>query len=343
MNNQNSQQLNSSPSAALPTAAYIHIPFCKSKCFYCDFNSYPGQEGLRAEFVDALVKEINAAIDSKNPLETVYFGGGTPTLLSAEHLLRILEAIRAKFGISPDAEVTIEANPGTVTPETLAALRNGGFNRLRIGVQSFDDQTLQILGRIHSAKEAQRAFLEARKANYGNISIDLMYALPDQTISNWESTLQKALELSPEHISLYELSIEEGTHFGNLRSRCMIQLPDEDLQLEMYQMAIDRLTSAGFEHYEVSNFARPGRRSRHNQVYWRNEPYYGFGAGATGYVQGIRYTNTATPRDYIDQVNASGRAVATEESLTGRESMGETIMLGLRMLDGVDTFAFEHR
>lgn len=295
------------------------------------------------DYVEALLKEIAAAEPSETPLESIYFGGGTPTVLPVDALEDILDALRARFRFAPDAEITIEANPGTVDLSILSALREIGFNRLSMGVQSFDDTILGRIGRVHTADQAREAFSAGRAAGFNNISIDLMYALPDQTASDWHSTLESALALAPEHISLYELTVEERTVFGNLRKHCMLNLPDEDLQIEMYTDAIKTLTANGYEHYEISNFAIQGRRSRHNQTYWRNEPYFGFGAGATAYVGGVRSTNLADPAAYIDKINSDGNAVESSEVVTGRLAMGETIMLGLRMLDGVDLPAFEAR
>lgn len=325
-----------------PRAAYVHVPFCRAKCFYCDFNSYPGQEKLFDDYVDAVIIEICAA-PAGLPLDSVYFGGGTPTVLTPGALGSLVRAIRDRFGISEGAEVTVEANPGTVSMDSLSRLRSDGFNRLSIGVQSFDDGILSRIGRIHTANEARESLRSGRDAGFDNISVDLMYALPGQSLSDWRSTLTSAIELAPEHISLYELTVEEGTVFGNLRKKCQLRLPDEDAQVDMYTAAIDMLVASGYEHYEISNFALPGRRSRHNQVYWRNEPYFGFGAGASGYVGGVRYTNVRPISDYIEIVRTTGRAVESSESLTGRQLMGETVMLGLRMLDGINLEDFERR
>ncbi|HOM72334.1 MAG TPA: radical SAM family heme chaperone HemW, partial [Armatimonadota bacterium] len=285
-------------------SAYVHIPFCRAKCFYCDFNSYPGRENLFKDYVTALILEINRAEPVEAELDSVYFGGGTPTILPPDALASVLDAINSRFGISGSAEVTVEANPGTVDASSISELCKAGFNRLSIGVQSFNDDILERIGRIHTTSEARSAIMQGRDAGFSNISIDLMYALPDQTIEDWQNTLDAALEISPEHISLYELTVEEGTVFGNLRRKCQINLPDEDLQIEMYTLAINSLTNAGYEHYEVSNFAKPGYRSRHNQVYWRNEPYFGFGAGASGYIGGTRYTNISSPDFYIERLLA---------------------------------------
>ena len=322
-------------------AAYLHIPFCAAKCYYCEFNSYPAQEPLFDDYVRAIQLEILCAKDD-SPLSTVYFGGGTPTVLSFAQLKAMLDAVYDKFGVDSDAEITIEANPCTVDISKLSALRESGFNRLSLGVQSLDDDMLQKLGRIHSTSEALDAYSNARKAGFENIGIDLMFALPNQTIFDWRAALSRAMDLFPEHISLYELSIGEGTKFAELYTGSSV-LPDEDLKLEMYQATIDTLTTAGYEHYEVSNFARPGFRSRHNQVYWQNKPYCGFGAGATSYIDGVRSTNIKSPKDYIDSLLNGGSPVDSSEVVSKETSMGETVMLALRTADGLNRLAFKER
>lgn len=323
-----------------PAAAYVHIPFCPSKCHYCGFSSYPGLGPLFDRYVAALSLEIRRTTEARprdlHSLRTLYFGGGTPTLLSAKLLAGLVEVVRDSLGLDDDAEVTVEANPGTVDVPKLAQLLGAGFNRLSLGIQSLDASLLARLGRAHTAQQALDAYRAARDAGFGNVGIDLMFALPGQSRETWATTLDAAVELSPEHISLYELSIEEGTRFATLCAEGKLQPADEDLQLAMYEDAIDHLTRAGYEHYEVSNFARPGLRSRHNQVYWRNEPCYGFGAGATSYVDGRRERRVEIPSDYIDAIESGGGAIEYAEELTGPALAGETIVLGLRMLEGVD-------
>jgi len=323
-------------------AAYVHIPFCVSKCNYCDFNSYPGLGSLFDDYVRALILEIErapAGMASDGELDSVYFGGGTPTVLPPPALASILDAIRSRLGVAPDAEITTEANPGTVDISKFVELYAAGFNRLSLGVQSFDDEMLAALGRVHTARQAMDAFEAAREAGFANVGIDLMFALSGQTLRHWDQTLSAAIELSPEHISLYELSIEEGTRFEALRSLGRLDLPDEDTQLEMYELAIARLKAAGFEHYEVSNFARPGFRSRHNQVYWRNDPHFAFGAGATSYLMGERSRRPSDPNAYVQAIAAGVEAVESSERLEGRALLAETLIQGLRMLDGVDLAA----
>ena len=320
-----------------PRAAYVHIPFCISKCHYCDFDSFPGLDALFDDYVRALILEIDRTrADDGADLDSVYFGGGTPTVLSAAALISVLRALDSRFVVAPDCEVTIEANPGTVGESRLAELRGAGFTRISLGVQSFDDGFLTRLGRAHNARDAIDAYEGARAAGFANVGIDLIFALPGQTASHWETTLDAALGLSPEHISLYELTIEQGTRFARMCAEGLLELPDEDAMLEMYETAIENLTSAGYEHYEVSNFARPGFRSRHNQVYWRNEPFYGFGAGATSYVRGVRAHRISDPRAYIEAIFSGSDAVDSSEELSRRARLAETVILGLRMLEGVD-------
>lgn len=324
------------------SAVYIHIPFCRAKCYYCDFVSYPGLETRHREYVEALLIEISRATP-EGEITSLYIGGGTPTVLAAAQLAEILGAVRARFQVADEAEITLEANPGTVEAAKLRALRRAGFNRLSLGVQAMEDETLQLLGRIHSAQEAIDAYRGAREAGFDNISIDLMYALPGQSMAQWQETLAWAVALQPEHASLYELTIEEGTRFAELFAAGRLPAPEDDLRLEMYEAAISELTSAGFEHYEVSNFARPRRRSRHNQVYWRNESHFGFGAGAVRYLNGERCALTKSVEEYIAAIRAGGEAAESCEQLTGRRLMGETVMLALRTSEGVELAEFARR
>ena len=328
---------------------YVHIPFCLRKCLYCDFTSYPGKEGLFAEYVEALRAEIRLAAGRfpEVHVPTIYFGGGTPNVLSADQLSSILGQIWESFQVADNAEITLESNPG------LPIIRNS-FNRLSLGVQSFHDSELRALGRIHTADEAVQAY---RDAEFSNISVDLMYGIPGQTLNSWRQTLDMALDLGPEHVSLYSLTIEEGTPYWDMCQSGSLELPGNDVEADMYDLAIEMLTGAGYEHYEISNFAKPGFECRHNITYWRNEPYFGFGAGATSYLPSegemgregegakkpTRMTNTASVEEYIRRIGSGESPVESEECLTGRASMGETMFLGLRMLRGVDVDAFRRR
>ena len=343
------------------SSIYIHIPFCVRKCLYCDFTSYAGMEKLFEPYVEALKTEIrlSAAKFPGSKISTIYFGGGTPTVLSPEQLSGILEQIAQSFHVDEDAEITIEANPGVRSQESEARSQSGLSdmsdlsdasdsespipNRLSLGIQSLHDNELKLLGRIHTAQDAIQAFRDAREAGFQNISLDLMYGIPAQTTQSWRETLKKALKLSPEHISLYSLTVEEGTSFHKMHQAGELTLPGNDIEADMYEEAIRTLTAAGFIHYEISNFAKPGFESRHNTTYWRNEPYFGFGAGATSYLEGIRAMNTSDVKEYIRRIGSDERPVASKECLTGRAAMGETMFLGLRMLCGVDIDAFADR
>ncbi len=332
-------------------AAYIHIPFCASKCLYCDFNSYPGRAELFEPYVDAVKAEIRQYAErfSGARIPTVYFGGGTPTLLSTDQLGRILGEIRSCFAVDADAEISTEANPGTLgdklLPRTISGegdLRNL-FNRLSLGVQSLHDNELAQLGRIHTADEAVRAYREARGAGFANISIDLMYGIPAQTLESWSATLAGVLALNPEHVSLYSLTVEAGTPFFEMYNSGNLSLPGEDIEADMYELAIETFTSAGYLHYEISNFARPGFECAHNLTYWHNEPYFGFGAGATSYLDGDRATNERSIEGYIERIQSGKSAIADKEHLTGKAAMGETVFLGLRTLSGIEVDAFTRR
>ena len=324
---------------------YVHIPFCVRKCAYCDFNSYSGYTEAGVErYVGALEREIRWTTPWSTAVDTIFFGGGTPTAIPAHDEARLLKAVLETLPVAVDAEITTEANPGTMDVEHLAVLREAGFNRISFGVQSFDAGLLKTLDRIHTADEARNAVKAARAAGFENVSIDLMFALPRQMKSQWRSTLDEAFALGTDHISLYSLIVEEGTGFYTLYQKGRLPLPDEDTAAEMFQMAIDSASANGFSQYEISNFARPGYESRHNVHYWRNEPYYGFGCGAVSYWNGRRMTNVKSPVKYADTVEAGGDLLIDCESSTLDEAMAETMMLGLRLTDeGVDRKLFAKR
>ncbi|MEJ5298190.1 MAG: radical SAM family heme chaperone HemW [Armatimonadota bacterium] len=327
------------------SAAYVHIPFCASKCPYCDFNSYAGISHLAARYVDALCRQIEESPPAGDgPLRTVFFGGGTPSLLSAESLVRILEALRSRFGLAEDAEVTLEANPESADPEELSRLRQAGFNRLSMGAQDFDDDLLRALGRAHDHRRFLQAFQDARAAGFDNISFDLMFALPGQTLDGLRRTLEAAIMLHPEHISAYCLTIEEGTAFHRMWQAGRLNLPGEEEQAEMFLLTRSMLEDAGYEHYEISNYALPGHRCRHNEVYWRNEPYRGFGPGAVEFVEGRRVMWERDPAEFIRQVEENGRAREVfSETLDAERAAGESTMLALRTADGADLAEISHR
>lgn len=318
-------------------AVYIHIPFCVKKCAYCDFASFPGtSSAARAEYVDVLIKEIRAFGErEKRACRSVFFGGGTPTLLSAEQLMAILAAVRENFALSEDAEITVEANPGTVDRAKLKALREAGVNRLSLGVQSADEGLLKTLGRIHRWEDAVEAVTMARECGFVDVSVDLMYALPGQTKEQWMDTLRRAAELPITHISCYSLILEEGTPLHDSVMKGNAELPDEDLALEMHRMTLPELQKYGFTRYEISNYCREGRVSRHNCVYWERGDYAGFGCAAHSLVDGVRYANPSDLKAYMD-----GQRRLDAVEMTVQDALEETLMLTTRMAKGIDLEAF---
>jgi oxygen-independent coproporphyrinogen-3 oxidase len=289
--------------------------------------------------VDAIRADIirSAPALQGRKIDTVFFGGGTPTYLSGDQLVSILETVCENYIVSPDAEISSEANPGSSDAAKFDAMYRAGFNRISIGVQSFDDNLLTALDRFHTASEAQNAMRAARSAGFENINLDLMFGLPRQTLSLWIDTLDKALGLQPEHLSLYALTLEPGTLFERRHSGGKLPLPDEDTELEMYDQSIALLRGAGYEHYEVSNFAKPGYRCRHNIVYWNNGEYLGIGPGAVSYICGRRYKRERIPGKYAAKVETITLLDVESECLDRNGALGETMMLGLRLREGIDT------
>jgi oxygen-independent coproporphyrinogen-3 oxidase len=327
----------------LGVALYIHIPFCRSKCAYCDFNSYANLDGVHDEYTDALGREIELAPPLS--VQTIYIGGGTPTVLPLSHFARIFEAVHRRFDAGSLREITVEANPGTVSPEQLAGLRALGVTRLSLGVQSFVDSELRALGRIHSASEAIRAFQAVRQAGFDGLSLDLLYGLPGQQLASWQTSLGQAIALHPNHLSLYALTLEEATPLAAAISRGRLPAPDPDLAADMYELAQAMLADAGFLHYEISNWARSSEWiCQHNLTYWRNEPYLGIGAGAHSWLGRRRWSNVLGPKEYSERVCKDRQPIATDETIGLETEMGETMMLGLRLLDeGVDLMRFQAR
>jgi len=329
-----------------PLGLYIHVPYCIHKCGYCDFNSHPIKHDEMDHYIDALVAEMQhyAKIYSNtNIIKTIFLGGGTPTTLTVYQLERILTECVKEFKVSPDAEITIEANPATIDIEQMKSIRQTGYNRISIGVQSFDKTELKLLDRAHGPEEVHSTVDCARKAGFDNLSLDLMFAVPNQSLSSWESNLDKALEKNPEHLSTYNLTIEQGTAFSKLQSNGKLIMPEDGHQLELYKKTIERLTKKGFHHYEISNFARQGKECKHNITYWENTNTLGLGAGASSYINGTRFKNINLPAYYIRQVKEGKPAVEHSETLEPRQAMGETIMLGLRLLQGISIHQFEKR
>jgi oxygen-independent coproporphyrinogen-3 oxidase len=328
------------------TRLYIHIPFCRRKCPYCAFVSQEPSDGDLERYGDILLAEMGLAAQAFNagrPLASVYFGGGTPSLLDPGQVARLLEQAASLFGLEREAEITLEANPGTVNQEQLATFRAAGVNRLSLGVQSFCDPMLITLGRIHSATEAKEAFQTARSAGFANIGIDLIHALPNQTLALWRGEIEQALDLAPEHVSVYGLTVEEGTPFAGQYGDDSPLLPNEDLGAAMFEEADDLLTAAGYEHYEIANYALPGRRSDHNSGYWRRDGYLGLGAGAHSFLRrgyGIRFGNPADVDTYTRAVTQGRLPHQDEQTITRQDAMAEFMFLGLRMADGIDGNGF---
>jgi oxygen-independent coproporphyrinogen-3 oxidase len=296
-------------------------------------------------YVDALAAEIqDAGPEPASTVDTIFFGGGTPTAIPADDEIRLLNAVQNRFDVTCDAEITTEANPGTTDIVNLALLRAAGFNRISFGVQSFDSDLLRALDRIHSPDEARIAISAARSAGFENLSLDLMFALPRQTMDQWRRSLDEALALEPDHLSMYSLIVEPGTGFYTLKNKGRLPLPDEDLAADMFAAAIETAADAGYVQYEISNFAKPGRECRHNLHYWRNEPYFGLGCGAVSYLNGIRRAKIKSPAAYVEAVNRGDCAAGSSEELTERETMAETMMVGLRLTrEGVSFSRFKER
>ncbi len=342
---------------------YVHVPFCLSKCPYCDFNTYQGIEDLKAPYVDALVREIRlwGGLLEHPRANTIFFGGGTPSYMAAGQIVAILDAIRASFQVGADAEITLESNPGDVTTAFLESMLSLGMNRLSIGVQALDDGLLQMLGRRHTADQARQAFLLARAAGCSNISVDLMYGLPKQTLDQWEYSLGSVLDLTPDHLSLYCLILEEGTPLKRWVEGGSLPTPDPDLCADMYGHARDAMKYAGYDHYEISNWATPGRQCVHNMAYWENGPYLGVGPGAHSSLRGRRFWDVTSPRLYIErsrqwepsilpcdggvdwEMLAERGPLAGSETIDTRTAMAETMVLGLRLLEGFDKESFRRR
>ncbi len=348
-----------------PIALYVHIPFCETKCPYCDFNTYAKIESLIPDYVPALRKEIElwGRLLEHPPVRTVFFGGGTPSYLPTGDISALMATISESFDLQGDAEVTLEANPGDFTSEKLGSFLNAGINRLSIGVQSFDDGLLTLLGRRHTAADAVEAFRMAHDAGFDNVSIDLMYGLPHQTIGHWEQTLARTAVLKPPHVSLYALTLEGGTPMEHSVSQGTLPTPDPDLAADMYAIAEQRLGDVRYRHYEISNWALDGKLGMHNIVYWRNEPYLGVGPGAHSSIASHRFSNLKPPREYVRRLREHGSSSATMdgdteamnaairsvpvvdtiEYIDNKLEMAETMMLGLRLDSGVSIAGFETR
>jgi oxygen-independent coproporphyrinogen-3 oxidase len=326
-----------------PVGIYLHIPFCRHICPYCDFNTYRGLDSLIPRYVDALVRDIER--HPRLAAQTVYLGGGTPSLLSPEQIGRILDACSRAFDLNPGAEITLEANPTGVDQAWFAGAREAGVNRLSIGAQTFDRKGLRVLGRQHEAADVIGAVEAARRAGFDNLSLDLIFGWPGQTVDQWRTDLETIVTLPIEHCSLYSLIVEPGTPMADAVTRGVLTVLDDDTTADLYEIAMERMAAAGWTHYEIANFARqPGLASRHNLVYWRNGAYAAFGAGAHGRIGSERFMNHLKPLTYIEAVERGASPHSNTEQLDAELQMGETMMLGLRLLEeGVSASAFGAR
>lgn len=322
---------------------YIHVPFCLKKCLYCAFVSQPPEAGELDRYAALLLSEADMRLKECDPVESIYFGGGTPSLLKPQQLAALLTVIERSSGIAANAEITLEMNPGTADPTVIEAFRASGINRLSLGVQSFDESFLGLLGRVHTGEQSLRAFHAARAAGFDNISIDLIHALPQQTLEQWHYELACAVQLAPEHLSIYGLTIEEGTPFASTYHPENPALAGEDLAADMFEAAHTCLAAAGYDHYEIANYARPGRRSRHNSGYWRRDEYLGLGIAAHSFLRdgyGCRFSNPTKLAEYQQAVTTGTFLRLDEQQLSQQDAMAEYLFLGLRLAEGIELAAF---
>jgi len=344
-----------------PISIYLHIPFCSKRCGYCDFTTYAGKESLIPEYVDSLCEEIKIVTDLSDGTivaQTIFFGGGTPSLLTVGQYEKIFKTIENCFSIKQDAEISLEANPGSVDEEYLIGLKKLGFNRLSLGAQSTNDEELNFLGRIHSREDIFKSVHSARVADFNNLNLDLIFGLPEQKLGNWKKSLSDVIALDIEHISLYALTIENGTPFGALAEKGLMNIPDPDLAAEMYDWSSEELKKVGYQQYEISNWAKSGFNCVHNLQYWHNLPYLGFGVGAHGFARNMRISNVLRIKDYINRMSKrsaqkNGKmaeefpispATVSIRPVSKTTSMQETLMLGMRLTrEGVSALSFSDR
>ncbi|GAA0685971.1 MULTISPECIES: radical SAM family heme chaperone HemW [Clostridium] len=320
---------------------YVHIPFCKQKCFYCDFPSFSGKETLINDYLNSLEKELDLRVGD-TAINTIFIGGGTPTYLNLEALIK-LKTIMKKVNLKSDGEFTVECNPGTLNEEKLKVLKDMGVNRLSIGLQAVQDRLLKEIGRIHSYKEFKENFILARNLGFNNINVDLMFALPDQSLEDLDETLKTIIDLKPEHISCYSLIVEEETVFYKLFDDGKLNLPNEDLEREMYLRALRILKQSGYNQYEISNFSKPGYECRHNIVYWSLYDYIGIGSGSHSYIDEKRISNYTSIEKYIKFMMENGNAIEEVFENSIKDDMEEFMFMGLRKIEGINKGEFKER
>ena len=332
-----SEALGATPGDSAPAGLYVHVPFCLTRCGYCDFNAYAGLDELKPRYLRALMTEAALAAPAWSGVEfvSVFLGGGTPTTILPADLGSLLEHLRDRFVLSQDAEITTEANPDTVDRESLGALLGAGFGRLSMGAQSFDPAVLASLERLHGPDSVRRAFSAARAAGYSNVNLDLIYGAQGETIGSWERTLRETIALAPEHISAYALTVEPATPLGRAIAAGEAPVPDPDLQADMFGLACELLGGEGYRHYEISNWAKPGYECRHNLGYWERRPYLGLGAGAHSYRDDARWWNLRPPLEYMETVDRGELPIGGAESLEPKDAYLEEVFLRLRTLEGI--------
>ena len=328
---------------AIEAGIYVHIPFCLTRCGYCDFNAYAGMDELKPRYLQALMSEASLAAPAweGTPFVSVFLGGGTPTTMRPEDLAGLLGHLRSSFALTPDAEVTVEANPDTVDVPSLVALREAGYTRLSMGAQSFDLTVLAALERVHRPEAVLAAFGAAREAGHANVNLDLIYGVDGESLESWERTLRETASLGPEHVSAYALTIEPATALGRAVASGATPAPDPDLQADMFMLACRILADAGYHHYEISNWARPGYECRHNLGYWERRPYAGLGAGAHAYRDDVRWWNVRPPEQYLAMVEAGELPIGGSESLDPADAYLEEVFLRMRILEGVPAAWFD--
>lgn len=325
---------------------YIHIPFCKQKCFYCDFCSFANKNEMQEKYVEAVINEIKIITHKeKYTVTTIYLGGGTPSILNPEYIKNILQEIKSSFEILDDAEITIEINPGTVNEEKLKKYKEYGINRLSIGLQSANDKILKKIGRIHDYKQFEETFFYARKCGFKNINVDLMIGLPTQAVEDVKQTLEKIIQKNPEHISVYSLIIEEGTIIEKMINENKLQLPDEETERIMYWTVVNELKENGYNQYEISNFSKKTYESKHNTNCWKQKQYIGLGTSAHSYLNKKRYSNTNNIEEYIKNIQESNisKNITIHEEQTEESTMNEYMLLGLRMIQGININEFKQK
>lgn len=324
---------------------YIHVPFCAQKCYYCDFNSYKIKSNEKEDYLINIEKEMKFYKEEFKDkyFDTVFFGGGTPSILKIDELRKLVNYMYENFNIKKDAEITIECNPGTINKEKLKAIKEMGINRLSIGLQAIQNYHLKSIGRIHTYEEFEKNYYDAIDVGLTNINIDLMYALPNQKEEEWKETLDKIIKLNPSHISAYSLILEEGTKLYDMYENNEFDLLDEDTDIDMYEYTINTLKKHGYNQYEISNYAKQGKECKHNIIYWKCDNYLGLGPGASGYINDIRYSNIKNLNEYNNKINQNIKPIDEENKLNDKDKIEEFIFMGLRMNEGINLEVFKER